>query len=113
LVRSLAKTGQHLFIPAIWHLFIKESLFRGGGARDGSDVPAMHPDISGRLLLGYRWHNAEYYTVRIGGNGFAYTLVHYQPGTGWRFPLAFAGSPDRELQQGPRGPIDQARRLKV
>src|ERR1700740_667197 len=57
--------------------------------------------VSGRLLLGYRSHNAEYYTVGIGGNGFAYALVHYPPGTGWRFPLVFSS---RESAPRPQQP---------
>jgi len=56
-------------------------------------IPTRQPDISGRLLLGYRSWDAEYYIIGIGGHGFAYTLTHHQPGTGWRL-LAFAGSED-------------------
>jgi hypothetical protein len=45
------------------------------------------------FLFGYRSWDADYYTVGIGGHGFAYTLVHHQAGVGWRL-IAFAGSQD-------------------
>jgi hypothetical protein len=55
---------------------LSKSRFSEGEVRVTVQMPAMHPDISGRF--GYRSHNAEYYTVGIGGNGFVYTLVHHQ-----------------------------------
>jgi hypothetical protein len=45
-------------------------------------------------VLGYRSLDAEYYTVGVGGNACAYTLVHYQPNIGWGYPIAFAGTED-------------------
>ncbi len=71
---------------------LSKSWFSEGEVRVTVQMPAKQPDISERLVLGYRSHDAEYYTVGIGGNAFAYTLVHYQPGIGWLFPLALAGS---------------------
>jgi hypothetical protein len=91
---------------------LSKSRFSEGEVRVTVQIPAMHPDISGRLLLGYRSLNAEYYTVGIGGNAFAYTLVHFQPGTGWR-PLAFAGSEDALRPQQPYHLVLRVQGLRV
>jgi hypothetical protein len=51
------------------------------------------------VCFGYRsWKNAEYYIVGLGGYGYAYTLSHFQPDIGWRYPLDAAGSAKDHLK---------------
>src|SRR6266446_7145947 len=41
-------------------------------------------EVDGRLLFGYRSLANEYFTIGLGGHGFAYTVYHYDPSIGWR-----------------------------
>jgi len=47
--------------------------------------------VDGRLLLGYQSPTTDYYLVGLGGHGSAYSIVHFNPITGWR-PLVTAGT---------------------
>lgn len=75
-----------------------------GEARVTTRLPigdtGVAPDASGRLLLGYRSPSDEYFSVGLGGYGYAYTLSHFDPAFGWR-GIALAGSHDNLSPEHP------------
>jgi hypothetical protein len=56
-------------------------------------LPQNDPEkeACGRILFGYRRWDLDYYSIGVGGYGFAYVIDRYEPGTGWR-ALRYAGS---------------------
>lgn len=56
-------------------------------------VRLMHERAEGRIVLGYRSLENEYFTVGLRGHGRAYSISHFNPAIGWS-PLAGAGSPE-------------------
>jgi len=57
--------------------------------RSGSVETTVHfseepAGSSGRILFGYNAATTEYYSIGLGGYGFAYVLSEYQHGKGWR-----------------------------
>jgi hypothetical protein len=46
--------------------------------------------VDGRLLLSYQSPTSEYYLVGLGGDGSAYSIVHFSMVTGWHTIAAAA-----------------------
>jgi hypothetical protein len=46
--------------------------------------------LDGRIVLGYRSAQQDYFTVGVHSEGKAYQIVHYNPAIGW-YPLVSAG----------------------
>lgn len=72
--------------------------FSEGEARTKIRFRTAAPE--GRLLFGYRSLTDPYVTIGLGGHDRAYTLYHYEPGSGSR-SAAFAGSRENLVHDHP------------
>jgi hypothetical protein len=74
-----------------WGLCVANVRFVEGEAR--VTILQEHGPIDGRVVLGYRSLEHEFFLVGLGGYGNAYTVTHFIPGVGWR-RLIGAGNTD-------------------
>jgi hypothetical protein len=72
--------------------------FMEGEAQATVRQPNPHGKIDGRILLGYRSLNSDYYAIGLGGNGRAYTLTRWNPAIGWQ--LLTSAGPESNLAPG-------------